>query len=287
MIDSASTSITIHDALQRSDEMMQAGITLRELEQILLHVLGQSRTYLRMYVDTRLDTAQTQDFIALRSRLIGGEPLAYVLGSQAFWSLNLKVTPDTLIPRPDTEMVVTTILELPLPQHACVVDMGTGSGAIALALASERPQWQLTATDFSNEALHVAQENARVHGLDQVRFCLGSWYDALDGMGRFDVIVSNPPYIDPADTHLAGLTHEPITALTSLELGLADLRHLIQFAPHWLRTAGWLVLEHGYDQAETVRNMLTARGFKAVRTVRDYGGNDRVSLGQWAEPLVD
>ncbi len=273
--------LTIREALHVSPEMTHAGVTVRELEQLLLHVLEQSRAFLRMYADYLLDAAQTEAFVALRARLVAGEPLAYVLGTQAFWTLNLKVTAATLIPRPDTEMVVTTILELPLPADACVVDLGTGTGAIALALTSERPTWQMTATDVSNDALHVAKQNAESHGLDHVRFGLGSWYDALDGEGRFDVIVSNPPYIDPDDVHLAGLRHEPITALTAPEHGLADLRHLIAHAPEKLQANGWLVLEHGYDQGAAVRDMLTVRGFQAVRTVRDFGGNDRVSLGQW------
>jgi release factor glutamine methyltransferase len=256
-------------------------IDVRDLTQLLIVVLNKNYAFIRTYPDFQLTIEQTTQFLSLKRELQSGTPLAYVLGTQAFWTLELKVTADTLIPRPDTEIMIVTILALlPKSKALNVIDMGTGTGAIALSLARECPLWQVTATDFSLAALAVAQENAQTHDLTQVRFLQGSWFEALPEQEAFDLIVSNPPYIDPDDVHLADLTHEPITALVAQDAGLSDLKIIISQACAYLNADGWLVLEHGYDQGETVRGLMQRAGFADVRTVRDYGGNERVTLGR-------
>lgn len=278
---------TIAQALQAdgydTSELHETNVPLdtRELIQLLMHILDKNYTFIRTHSDFQLTASQTTQFLKLKKQLQTGTPLAYVLGTQAFWTLELKVTADTLIPRPDTEMVVITILEL-LPKNKSikVIDMGTGTGAIALSLASECPLWQVTATDFSSAALAVAQENAQTHDLTHVRFLQGSWFEALVAKETFDLIVSNPPYIDPDDVHLDNLTHEPITALVAQDQGLSDLRMIIEQATDYLNVDGLLVLEHGYDQGQKVRDLMVFAGLKDVRTIKDYGGHDRVTLGR-------
>ena len=274
----------------------------REIEQLLTHVLEQNQAFLRTYPEHELTSEQTEQFEQYRQAVLDGTPLAYVLGKQAFWTLDLKVTTDTLIPRPDTEIVIETILAL-LPtknKTLHVIDLGTGTGAIALALAKERPQWSITATDFSRAALAVAHENAEAHGLTRVRFLQGSWFDALPDTKQnsqaakgsltwyesFDLIVSNPPYIDAEDVHLAHLRHEPISALVAEDHGLYDIKTLIAQGIGRLNAHGWLVLEHGHDQGQAVRDLMIYAGFNNVRTVQDYGQNDRVTLGRKAGTLA-
>ncbi len=253
----------------------------RDAEAVLLHVLGKSSAFLRTWPDFSLSFEQISQYQAAITRLGAGEPLAYVLGEQAFWTLTLQVTPDTLIPRPDTERLVEAALARMTTAQGRVLDLGTGSGAIALSLASERPAWQIIASDFSAAALVVARSNTLKNSLSNCEFRCGSWFDVVGENEKFDLIVSNPPYIDPDDTHLAALTHEPITALTAQQQGLADLRQIVAGAGRHLLDAGWLLVEHGYDQGLIVRELFTQAGFVQVDTLRDYGGNERVTLGQW------
>lgn len=251
---------------------------------LLEHLLDLTPLALKMQSNQVLTETQEQDYLAGLQRIDAGEPLAYVIGHQPFWTLNLKVTPDTLVPRPDTEILVETVLGLPLDRNADVVDLGTGTGAIALSLAIERPQWQVLATDIYPATLAVAQHNAREHGLSQVKFACGAWYAALapDHQDqRFDLIVSNPPYIDAEDVHMQALSAEPERALVAAQQGLADLVAIVTGAAAYLKAQGWLVLEHGYQQAEAVQQLLSQAGFSHVRSVQDYGGNDRLTLGQW------
>jgi len=256
----------------------------QEATWLLEHILKLSPLHLKMNMMQVLTAEQEQHYLDGIMRLVKNEPLAYIIGSQPFWTLDLKVTSDTLVPRPDTEIVIETVLALDLPKVVNVVDLGTGTGAIALALASEKLLWQITATDIYAPSLEVAKFNAEKHGLNKVNFALGSWYQALSTQQRnekFDLIVSNPPYIDPDDAHIAKLEYEPQRALVSENKGLSDLEFIIREAPQWLNANGWIVLEHGYDQASIVQNLLKQQGFKNVRTVQDYGGNDRVTLGQF------
>ncbi|MHA3054891.1 peptide chain release factor N(5)-glutamine methyltransferase [Acinetobacter sp. ANC 4633] len=247
---------------------------------LLEHIVQVGALELKFRLEQSLTEAQTQQYLAGLQRLEQGEPLAYVTGSQPFWTLDLKVTSDTLVPRPDTEILVDTVLNLELPEQCSMVDLGTGTGAIALSLASERPHWQVLATDIYLPTLQVAQENAQRHQLQQVQFICGPWFDAIPAQ-KFDLIVSNPPYIDPEDVHLQQLSAEPERALIAQQKGLADLKIIINQAVSWLNPQGWVVLEHGYDQGAAVRDLFVQAGFSQIRTVQDYGKNDRVTLAQW------
>jgi len=228
-----------------------------------------------------LTDAQLQSFEQLLSRRLKGEPVAYILGMREFYGLPLKTNPATLIPRPDTETLVEAALDkLPSNQSLKVLDLGTGTGAIALAIAKNRSKADVTALDYSQEALSVAQENAQNSQITNVRFLQSDWFSSLQGE-KFDVIVSNPPYIAEDDTHLTqgDLCFEPLTALASGKDGLDDIRKIIQAAPSHLNRNGWLMLEHGYDQAERVGELLKLHGFQQISHVPDLAGTLRVTLG--------
>lgn len=253
-----------------------------EVELLLLHVLGRERSWLFAHATDAVEPATEAAFAQLLQRRIQGEPVAYLLGRRGFWTLDLAVSPATLIPRPETERLVELALErLPADRPLQVADLGTGSGAIALALASERPQAQVLATDMSAEALEVAADNARRHELVNVRFQQGSWHAAL-GQERFDLIATNPPYIAADDPHLAlgDLRFEPATALASGADGLDDIRVIVAGAPAHLLTGGWLLIEHGWDQGPAIRALLEQAGFVEVSTAVDLEHRDRVSLGR-------
>ncbi|HHP5406102.1 TPA: peptide chain release factor N(5)-glutamine methyltransferase [Aeromonas veronii] len=252
---------------------------------LLCHLLGCRRSYLMTWPERELDAAQQATLQGWLARRLNGEPIAHLVGEREFWSLPLKVSPATLIPRPDTEVLVEQALTR-IPQGPCaVLDLGTGTGAIALALKSERPEVDVWAVDRMADAAALARENSAALGLPiEVRD--GSWFEPLgepdrDNTPRFAVIVSNPPYIDGADPHLeqGDVRFEPRSALVADDAGLADIRHIVDHAPAYLLPDGWLLLEHGWDQGEAVRQLLRDGGYREVATVRDYGDNDRVTLG--------
>ena len=266
--------------LQKAAREIDSDTSRLDAELLLAQVTGWSRTSLRAWPERLLTDAQQVVFADLLARRVAGEPIAHILGQQAFWSLLLKVSNATLIPRPDTECLVATALELPLPSEARVLDLGTGTGAIALALCSEKSGWQMTATDMMPDALALARENAEQLGLS-LDLAQSHWFRDLPP-SRFDLIVSNPPYIMADDHHLkeGDVRFEPRSALTAGTDGLDDLRLIISQAPDWLAPDGWLLVEHGYDQAGAVQKLFTAAGFEAVSTRKDYGHQDRLTLGQ-------
>lgn len=255
-----------------------------EARLLLQRLLKCSHAWLIAHASEPVPLDVVQAFEALLQRRLNGEPIAYILGQREFYGLELQVTPATLIPRPDTEILVEAALEkIPL-HHACaVLDLGIGSGAIALALAKHRPRAQVTGVELSLSALAVATHNAQQLKLSNTHFLHGHWFSTLAGM-QFDVIVSNPPYIAQADAHLerGDLRFEPRMALASGEEGLQDLRHIIAQAPKYLRSQGWLLLEHGHNQAVAVAQLLRQAGFRAVSHVPDLSGVLRVTMGRGA-----
>ncbi|OBU56448.1 peptide chain release factor N(5)-glutamine methyltransferase [Stenotrophomonas maltophilia] len=255
-----------------------------EAELLLLHVLERPRSWLFAHATDPLAANDQAAFEALLARRVAGEPVAYLTRRRGFWTLDLEVDPATLIPRPETELLVELALErLPPDQALQLADLGTGSGAIALALASERPRAQVLATDASPGALAVAARNAARHELDNVRFAEGGhdWYAPLQGV-RFDLIASNPPYIASNDPHLeqGDLRFEPSTALASGMDGLDDIRRIVDGGQAHLRPGGWLLIEHGWDQGAAIRALFEATGFAEVQTVQDLEQRDRITLGR-------
>mgnify|MGYP002620769552 CR=1 FL=1 len=255
-----------------------------DAEALMAHLLAKPRSHLRAWPEHQLDPQQRAAFHQLVARRAAGEPLAYLTGWREFWSLMLQVNRATLIPRPDTELLVEQALNLiPTDAQWRIADLGTGSGAIALAIASERPHCHLVATDICPEALAMAQANAHRLGLDNVAFRQGDWQEALQGEAAFNLIACNPPYIDADDAHLKrdGLPYEPQQALTPGPDGLAALRSIIAQAGSHLCMSGWLLLEHGYNQADAVQTLLRQQGYTGVDTRRDLGDQARLTLGQW------
>ncbi|OYD26300.1 peptide chain release factor N(5)-glutamine methyltransferase [Oceanimonas baumannii] len=248
---------------------------------LLCHVLNKPRSFLLAWPEFDVSARQQAELAALISRRRAGEPVAHLTGQREFWTLMLEVTPDTLIPRPDTEILVEAALARLPGRPARVVDLGTGTGAIALSIKSERPADTVLAVEFSPQAAALARRNAARLELE-VEVREGSWLAPLAGL-TFDMIVSNPPYIDAADPHLAegDVRFEPLSALVADDAGLADILHIAGSAPAHLVAGGWLLVEHGWQQGEAVHSVFTDNGFEQVTTLRDYGGQDRVTLGQW------
>lgn len=274
--------ITIDTALCAATSQLSHSDSARlDAELLLCAVLGKTRSYLYTWPEKVLSEEERLQYDALMARRATGEPVAHILGTRGFWSLQLQVTADTLIPRPETELLVEAALARLPDSGGRVADLGTGSGAIALAIAVECPACEVVAVERSAAALAVAQENARCNHLVNVSFHQGSWYEPLNGQ-RFFMILSNPPYICADDPHLqqGDVRFEPITALTSGADGLDDIREIIAGAAEHLLPGGWLLLEHGYDQGATVCALLWAAGFVAVADLADLQGHGRVAVGQ-------
>lgn len=270
---------TVGDAMRHA---RQAGVDRLDAQLLLGALLNQPRSWLMIHDEATLTIEQARQFQDWVARRAQDEPLAYLLGQKEFHGLMLQVNEHTLVPRPDTETLVDWALELlaATPQtRPEVIDLGTGSGAIALAIKHRYPAATVEALDLSAGALQAAQANAQRLGLD-VRFHQGDWWTPLAGR-RFDLIVSNPPYIAGNDPHLAALRHEPLQALTPGGDGLSALQTLVEGAPAHLRPGGWLLLEHGFDQSDAVTQALRAAGFEAVECRRDLGAQPRVSGGRW------
>ena len=276
-------SLTCEALINQAADRIDSDSPRLDSELLLSHVTGLGRTSFRAWPEREVTESQAETFEALVAERVAGTPVAYLLGHQEFWSLPLKVSTSTLIPRPDTECLVETALGLPLPEQARVLDLGTGTGAIALALASEHPGWRIMACDEVDEAVELARENSRLLALP-VSVAKSSWFSQLEP-ARFNLIVSNPPYIAGNDPHLGegDVRFEPASALVSGADGLDDLRLIVTQSPDWLTEGGWLLVEHGFDQAGPVAALFRDRGFAEVQSLQDYGRRDRMTLGQWAD----
>src|SRR5699024_5620545 len=275
----------IEEALKIGKEALSALPSPQfETELLLSYVLKVNRSYLIAFPEKKLDEALITQFQTLLARRKKGEPFAYIAGKREFYGLSFIVNQETLIPRDDTEVIVDAALSL-IPETLDIdtpfslVDLGTGSGTIALTIKSIRKDIHVTAVDYYHETLKVAQQNAQNNQLD-VQFIQSNWFENLP-LAAFDMIVSNPPYIDPVDHHLDGdgVKFEPKRALVADQKGLSDLYHLIKTVPKYFKSSGWLLLEHGYDQREALQTKMMEQGYTQVKTIKDYGNNDRVTLG--------
>lgn len=257
----------------------------RDAEILLGFVTNKTRTFLMAFSETPLTENELTELDRFLKRRQAGEPIAYITGVKEFWSLKFNVSPSTLIPRPDTEKLVELALEF-LPKVPCeVLDLGTGTGAIVIAMATERPDCLFTAIEKNDDAFNLAQQNAKQIGVNNTYFLQGNWYRPIKGR-QFAMIVSNPPYIEPTDVHLSqgDVRYEPRSALVSEDDGLADIKIIVQGATKHLSQYGWLLIEHGWEQGELVRKIFKQHGFQLVETYADYSGNERVTVGRWFKP---
>jgi release factor glutamine methyltransferase len=278
---------TIANCLKKSTQLADLSDSPRlDIEIFLTHILQKNRTYLFTWPEQELTAEQAKIFNEFFARRLTGEPVAHIIGQREFWSLPLMVNNSTLIPRPDTELLVEATLGLytedDVNQARRLLDLGTGTGAIVLALAHEKKSWQCVGVDKELAALKLAEKNRVQLKLHNVKIHQSDWFSALVNETPFDIIVSNPPYIDPNDEHLkeGDVRFEPLSALIADNHGLADLEFIIAHAPQYLTVNGWLLVEHSYDQGSAVRGLFTANHFDQVNTLRDFGGNERVTLGK-------
>lgn len=254
------------------------------LESLLLSILNQQKIFLISHDDYVLSDDEYQTLQQGIIKMQNGTPLAYIIGTQHFFGHEFKVNEHTLIPRPDTEILIETVLNFIGDKHLShgkLLDLGTGSGCIAISLAKALADWQVVGVDNSCGALQIARFNAENLQVDNCEFIQSDWFSSLTD--KYHIIVSNPPYIDKYDEHLADLTHEPITALVADNGGLSDIIHITNHAPAYLYHGGLLVVEHGYNQAQAVQAIFNTAGFTEIRTIKDYGGNDRITLGIYHE----
>lgn len=274
--------ISIKAALHLAAGQFSSDSAMLDAQLLLAHVLNKRRTWLYTWPEQVLSLEQLQAFNELSNRRLQGEPVAYLTGHRQFWSMDLAVGPGVLIPRPETELLVELALALGKDRVGPVADLGTGSGAIALALAAERPDWQLMATELSDAALALAASNLRNSGLPNVTLLQGSWCQPLPPQ-QFQLIISNPPYLAEDDPHLAlgDVRFEPRSALVAADKGLADIEVIADSARKHLAEGGILLLEHGWQQGEAVRSILQAHGYANIATHQDHGARDRVTVGYW------
>jgi len=280
-------STTIANCLQKSSQLASVSDSPRlDIEIFLTHILQKNRTYLFTWPEKELTEDQANQFNQFFSRRLTGEPVAHIIGRREFWSLPLIVNNSTLIPRPDTELLVEAALGLfsedESDQTRRLLDLGTGTGAIVLALANEKKSWQCVGVDKEIAAVELAEKNRARFDLNNVKILQSDWFSALASEAAFDIIVSNPPYIDPTDKHLqeGDVRFEPLSALIADKKGLADLELIITKSPKYLTENGWLLVEHGHDQGAAVRDLFTANHFDDVNTFRDFGRNERVTVGK-------
>ncbi len=274
---------TIEVVLDRAKELNRKGDLNRDLEVLLCHCINKSRAWLYSHSEYIVTDFQVEKFFDLVLKRIRGIPVAYLIGRREFWSLELEVNESTLIPRPETELLVQWALDLNLPENSRVLDLGTGSGAIALALAFERPDWEVLAVDCCGSALSVAKENAMKLQLDSVSFLESNWYESLTKTTYWDLVISNPPYVDNKARIPNDLYFEPATALYSSNSGLSDLTKVIFESKDYLKSSGFLILEHGFDQGRDVRKTLETAGYFGIETKIDLAGLERATGGRNVE----
>ena len=283
--------VSIHELIQKSrnkkSDICDALLSVFEIERLLCEVIEVDRAWLRTHPEYILSSKQKSQYSEFKARRERGEPISYIIGRQGFWTLELKVNENVLIPRPESELIIEIALELPLKEHSLVLDLGTGSGALALALASEKSKWDIIGTDISDISLQMAEANRNEIALENVIFIKSNWFDGLPKGSKltrkYDLVVSNPPYLDKRDPHLqeGDLRFEPKNALVSLNFGLADIKKIIYSSIDFLAVNGWLVVEHGFDQGNSVRSFFQAAKFVDFRTVRDLNNLERVTLGRF------
>ena len=249
---------------------------------LLLHILQKPHSYLFTWPEHELNAEQQQQFNTFCQRRLNGEPVAHITGQREFWSLSLEVNATTLIPRPDTETLVEQALEMAVPATAKVLDLGTGTGAIALALGSEMPNWQITAVDRVSDAVALATRNQQRLAINNVHVKQSNWFSELHGE-KFNLIVTNPPYIESSDIHLnqGDVRFEPLSALVADDCGMSDIKQIITQSRDYLLSSGYLLIEHGFEQGEAVRHFFKKMAFVDIKTVKDFGNNDRVTFAQW------
>jgi len=278
MTDIQTTLSTATQRLQASSDS-----ALLDAEILLSHVMNKPRSHLRAWPEKELQTAELTAFQQLLKQRQQGVPMAYITGHREFWSRDFKVSPDVLIPRPDTELLIDLSLNLIADKaNVRLLDLGTGSGVIAITLAAEKPAISVIATDLSDKALNIAEQNANIHHIKNIRFIQSCWFDQI-APSRFDLIISNPPYIECNDPHLSqgDVRYEPDSALVAAEHGLKDIKTICSLAYTYLKPGGTLLIEHGFDQRPAVQAIFNSLGYLNIKTHKDLSGNPRVTTGQW------
>ena len=275
---------TLEQAIAAGADLLASSSESAKLDAqvLLLHILQKPRSYLFTWPEHALSDEQQSQFNVFIQRRLKGEPVAHITGLREFWSLSLEVNATTLIPRPDTETLVEQALEIALPATAKVLDLGTGTGAIALALGSEMPNWQITAVDRVSDAVALATRNQQRLAINNVHVKQSNWFSELHGE-KFNLIVTNPPYIESSDIHLnqGDVRFEPLSALVADDCGMSDIKQIITQSRDYLLSNGYLLIEHGFEQGEAVRHFFEKMAFVNIKTVKDLGNNDRVTLALW------
>ncbi len=275
---------TLEQAIAAGADLLASSSESAKLDAqvLLLHILQKPRSYLFTWPEHALSDEQQSQFNVFIQRRLKGEPVAHITGLREFWSLSLEVNATTLIPRPDTETLVEQALEIALPATAKVLDLGTGTGAIALALGSEMPSWQITAVDRVSDAVALATRNQQRLAINNVHVKQSNWFSELHGE-KFNLIVTNPPYIESSDIHLnqGDVRFEPLSALVADDCGMSDIKQIITQSRDYLSSNGYLLIEHGFEQGDAVRHFFEKMAFVNIKTVKDLGNNDRVTLALW------
>ena len=275
------SSMTLAELIVYGEQLLspQSDSAKLDTEILICFVINKERSFLLTWPENKLSQEQAKHFVELMLRRVAGEPIAYIVNLREFWSLPLQVSPATLIPRPDTEVLVEQVLSQHVNENLTCLDLGTGTGAIALALASEKPLWTIEAVDFNHDAVELATRNAKNLDLSHVDIYQSDWFNSVFADKFFDIIVSNPPYIDAGDHHLdeGDVRYEPKTALVAADSGLADIKIIVNHARRFLKPGGSLYIEHGFEQSLAVKKILADFAYSEIETIKDYSNNDRIT----------